>query len=61
MQPYKEAKMEKKNKSANESTGHTGTLEAGKDWISESDGTKVQNPNQNKQIHKEALGSNARR
>ena len=53
--------MEKQNKTTNESTGLTGTLEAGKDWISESDGTKVQNPNQNKQVHKEALGPNARR
>ena len=55
--------MSKQNKQENQNnpTGLTGTLEAGKDWISESDGTKVQNPNQNKQIHKQALGPNARR
>ena len=53
--------MDKKNKATNESTGNTGTLETAKDWISETGGTKVQNPNQNKEIHKEALGPNARR
>ena len=53
--------MEKHNKASKGSTGLTGTLETGKDWISESDGTKVQNPNQNKEIHKAALGPNARR
>ena len=53
--------MDKKNKGSGESTGLTGTLKAAKDWISESDGTKVQNPNQNKEIHKQALGPNARR
>ena len=47
------------NKSSNETTGLTGTLETGKDWISETDGTKVQNPAQNKEIHKQALGRNA--
>ncbi|MCL2404850.1 MAG: hypothetical protein FWC92_04800 [Defluviitaleaceae bacterium] len=51
----------KKDKGSNETTGLTGTLETAKDWISESDGTKVQNPNQNKEIHKQALGPNARR
>jgi len=48
----------------NKPIGKTGTLEAAKtpkDWITESDGTKVQNPNQNKEIHKQALGPNARR
>jgi len=48
-------------KKSNETTGLTGTLETAKDWISESDGTKVQNPNQNKEVHKQALGPNARR
>jgi len=53
--------MDKNKKTANEPTGLTGTLETGKEWISESDGTKVQNPNQNKNIHKQSLGPNARR
>jgi len=53
--------MSKKDKKSNESTGLTGTLETAKDWISESDGTKVQNPNQNKEVHKQALGRNAKR
>ena len=53
--------MDKQNKGSNDRTGLTGSLEAAKDWISETGGTKVQNPNQNKQIHKEALGPNARR
>ena len=53
--------MEKKNKSTNESTGLTGTLETANDWIDDSVGAKVQNPNQNKEIHKQGLGRNARR
>jgi hypothetical protein len=31
------------------------------DFIRETDGTKVKNPNQNNQIHKQSLGPNARR
>ena len=53
--------MGKSKKDTNDSTGLTGTLETAKDWIKETGGTKVQNPNQNKEIHKEALGRNARR
>jgi len=53
--------MDKKKKGSNQPTGLTGTLETGKEWISESDGTKVQNPNQNKQIHKQSLGPNTKR
>ena len=53
--------MSKNKKDSNESTGLTGTLETANNWISESDGTKVQNPNQNKQVHKQGLGPNARR
>ena len=53
--------MDNKANKSNDTTGLTGTLETAKDWISETDGTKVQNPNQNKQIHKEALGRNAKR
>ena len=56
--------MDKKNKSSNEPTGLNGTLEAAKDWLGKSGGSggaKVQNPNQNKEIHKEALGPNAHR
>ena len=53
--------MSKHEKGQNKSTGLTGTLETGKDWISETKGTKVQNPNQNKEIHKEALGPNTKR
>ena len=53
--------MNKDKKNANESTGLTGTLETANDWISETDSTKVQNPNHNKEIHKQALGPNARR
>ncbi|MCL2360406.1 MAG: hypothetical protein FWC73_01170 [Defluviitaleaceae bacterium] len=52
--------MKDKTKSPNESTGYTGTLEAAKDWLDDSVGTKVQNPNQNKDIHKQGLGPNAR-
>ena len=51
-----------KNKKDGSATGNVGTLEATKSgYIKETDGTKVQNPNQNKEIHKEALGRNARR
>ena len=53
--------MDKKKKGSNESIGLTGTLETAKDWIRESDGTKVQSPDQNKNIHKQSLGPNARR
>jgi len=53
--------MSKKNKGTSEITGNTGTLETAKDWISETDSTKVQNPNQNKEIHKQGLGRNAKR
>jgi len=53
--------MSKSNKDAN-ATGFVGTLEATKEeFLKESSGTKVQNPNQNKEIHKEALGRNAHR
>ncbi|MCL2499713.1 MAG: hypothetical protein FWE90_05180 [Defluviitaleaceae bacterium] len=42
--------------------GNVGTLEATKDMLfSETDGTKVQNAEQNKQIHKQSLGRNAKR
>ena len=51
----------KKEKDMNESTGLTGTLEASKDWMNTSVGAKVQNPNQNKEIHKQGLGRNAKR
>ena len=50
-----------KNKNLNDITGLNGTLESAKDWIKETEGTAVQNPNQNNQIHKQSLGSNARR
>jgi len=53
--------MDKKEKASNESTGLTGTLETAKDWIDKSVGAKVQNPNQNKEIHKQSLGRNAKR
>ena len=49
------------NKKDGSPIGNVGTLEATKDYMKESAGTKVQNPNQNKEIHKEALGRNARR
>ncbi|MCL2387408.1 MAG: hypothetical protein FWC89_07670 [Defluviitaleaceae bacterium] len=50
-----------KHKKSGDSDGLTGTLETANDWIRETEGTKVQNPNQNNQIHKQSLGSNARR
>ena len=50
-----------KNKKGSGATGDIGTLEAAKDFMQESSGTKVQNPDQNKEIHKEALGRNAHR
>jgi|GEM_PF-3089775 len=50
-----------KNKKNASATGQVGTLEAAKDYMSESSGTKVQNANQNKDIHKEALGPNTHR
>ena len=53
--------MSKKNNTQNESTGNTGTLEASKDWLDKSAGAKVQNPNQNKEIHKQGMGRNAGR
>ena len=53
--------MSKKQKGQNESTGNTGTLEASNDWLDKSPGAKVQNPNQNKEIHKQAMGRNAGR
>ncbi|MCL2528481.1 MAG: hypothetical protein FWE42_08700 [Defluviitaleaceae bacterium] len=56
--------MDSKSKNTNESTGLTGTLETSNnsmDWMDKSVGAKVQNPNQNKEIHKQALGPNARR
>ena len=53
--------MSKGNKDGS-ATGFVGTLEATKEsFLKESSGTKVQNPNQNKEIHKEALGRNAHR
>ena len=53
--------MEKHKKGTNEPTGQTGTLESAKDWMGKSDAVKVQNPDQNKEIHKQSLGPNARR
>jgi len=53
--------MDTHKKTSNDTIGLNGTLEASKDWIKETDGTKVQNPNQNNQIHKQSLGPNARR
>jgi len=55
--------MEKHNhsKDAGYSIGLTGSLETAKDWLHETEGTAVQNPDQNNQIHKQSLGSNARR
>jgi len=53
-----------KKDTQNKSTGNTGTLEAAKDgidWIDKSPGAKVQNPNQNKEIHKQGLGRNSNR
>ena len=47
------------NKKDGSATGLVGTLEATKDFMQESSGTKVQNPDQNKEIHKAALGRNA--
>jgi len=48
-------------KSSNKPQGNVGTLEAAKNMLHETDGTQVQNANQNKEIHKEALGRNAHR
>ena len=50
-----------KNKKDASATGFVGDLEATKDFMPESGGTKVQNPDQNKEIHKAALGRNAHR
>ena len=47
-----------KHEKTNENEGSHGTEN---DWIRETDGTKVKNPNQNNQVHKQSLGSNARR
>jgi len=52
--------MSKRNQSS-ETEGLSGTLEMANDWIHETDGTKVQNPNENNQIHKQSLGRNAKR
>ncbi|MCL2605582.1 MAG: hypothetical protein FWD90_14005 [Defluviitaleaceae bacterium] len=41
--------------------GNVGTLEAAKEMLHETDGTKVQNAEQNKQIHKQSLGRNVKR
>jgi len=49
-----------KRKQTSETTGLTGTLETANDWIHETDGTKVQNPNQNNQIHKQSLGATSK-
>jgi len=49
-----------KCKQSSETKGLTGTLETANDWIHETDGTKVQNPNQNNQVHKQSLGRNAK-
>jgi len=49
--------MDKREKSS-KNEGSQGT---DNDWIRETDGTKVKNPNLNNQIHKQSLGSNARR
>ena len=53
--------MDNRNKQTGETTGMTGTLENAENWISETDGTSVQNPDQNKEIHKQGQGRNARR
>ena len=51
-----------KNKKDASATGFVGTLEATREeFLQESSGTKVQNSNQNKEIHKEALWRNAHR
>ncbi|MCL2204715.1 MAG: hypothetical protein FWB88_12335 [Defluviitaleaceae bacterium] len=42
-------------------TDNVGTLEATKELFKETAGTQVQNAEQNKQIHKQALGPNAKR
>ena len=47
-------KHEKSNENEN-------PYEIDNDWIRETDGTKVKNPNQNNQVHKQSLGRNARR
>jgi len=53
--------MSKNNKDASP-TGSVGTLEATREeFLTESSGTKVQNPDQNKEIHKQGLGRNAHR
>jgi len=54
-------KIMSKNKKDASATGNVGSLEAANDFMQESDGTKVQNPDQNKEVHKAALGRNARR
>jgi len=55
--------MEKHNKNIAQgySIGMTGSLETAKDWLHETEGTMVQNPDQNNQIHKQSLGTNAHR
>ncbi|MCL2571846.1 MAG: hypothetical protein FWE11_05535 [Defluviitaleaceae bacterium] len=50
-----------KNKKDGSATGNVGSLEAANDFMQESSGTTVQNPDQNKEIHKAALGRNAHR
>ena len=50
------------NKKDASPTGFVGTLEATKEeFLQAASGTKVQNSNQNKESHKEALGRNAHR
>ena len=49
------------SKGSSETTGLTGTLENAENWIKETNGTTVQNPNYNKEIHKQAQGRNAKR
>jgi len=49
--------MDKHEKTNENESSH----ETENDWIRETYGTKVKNPNQNNQIHKQSLGRNARR